>query len=137
MLPLYEDISLPLLLEIAERGGKTRPSDHRAGKNVYKALAEVFKLTREDLDVEVEGPPRESKWENMVRWVRKALVDGGYIDGSEWGAWKLTEKGWQAAKSRKMAEFSIEKTLKKTLSKLSPESKSELLEKLKEVGLLK
>jgi hypothetical protein len=69
MLPKYEAIYLPLLLEIAERGGKTRPSDHRGGKNVYDALALCFNLTKEDLDAVVDGPPVESMWENMVRWV--------------------------------------------------------------------
>ena len=134
MLPKYKDIYLPLLLEIAKRGGKTRPSDHREGRNVYDALAVHLKITKEDLDAVVEGPPPESKWENMVRWARKGLVDLGYLDGLEHGVWKLTEKGWEATKSKKM--FASISELLKLLSKGSPEAKSEIEEILKKAGVL-
>lgn len=56
MLPKYRDIYLPLLLEIAKRGGKSRPSDHQEGKTVYEALALALNLKREDLDIELEEP---------------------------------------------------------------------------------
>jgi len=139
MLPPYKDIYLPLLLEIAERGGKTRPSEHRAGKTAYEALALALNLKREDLDMEVKEPehPKRNKWENMVRWARKDLVDLGYLDGSEWGVWKLTEKGWEATKSKKMfPSMSISKLLS-LLPKGSPEAKSEIEKILKKAGVLK
>ena len=108
---------------------KYRPSDHRAGKNVYETLAEVFELTREDLDAVVEGPPVESKWENMVRFAKRNLVDMGCMDGLEWGVWKLTEKGWKAAKSKIIPGLE-EKLIRDQLSKLSPSAKAEILKLL-------
>jgi hypothetical protein len=136
MLPKYRDIYLPLLLEIAERGGNTRPSDHREGKTVYEALALALKLKREDLDMELEEPghAKHSKWENMVRWARNDLVTLGYLDGSEWGVWKLTERGLEAAKSKKM--FAPMRELLLLLSKGSPEAKSEIEKILKKAGVL-
>jgi hypothetical protein len=152
MLPPYEAIYLPLLLEIAERGGKTPPSDHRGGRNVYDALAVCFNLTREDLDAVVEGPPVESKWENMVRWARRKLVDMEYIDGSEWGVWKLTEKGWKAAKSKRIPDLKMDEMVIKSILELPLSIRSEcakvvadhakeagdieLLERLRKAGLL-
>lgn len=136
MLPKYRDIYLPLLLEIAKRGGKTRPSDHREGKTVYEALALALNLTREDLDIELDEPgtAKHGKWENMVRWARNDLVTLGYIDGSEWGVWKLTESGLEAAKNKKM--FASISELVKLLSKGSPEAKSEIEKILKKAGVL-
>ncbi len=152
MFPRYEAIYLALLLEIAERGGKTRPSDHRGGRNIYDALAVRFNLTREDLDVVVEGPPVESKWENMVRWARRKLVDMGCIDGLEWGVWKLTEKGWEAAKSKRIPDLKLDEKLVKNILGLPLSLRSEfvkviadhakkagdieLLERLRKAGLL-
>src|SRR4030043_895700 len=126
MLPQYEAIYLPLLLEIVERGGETRPSDHRGGRNVYDALAIYFNLTKEDLDAVVEGPPVESKWENMVRWARRKLVDMGCIDGSEWGAWKLTKKGWEAAKSKRIPDLNLDEKIIKNILKLPLSARSEI-----------
>jgi restriction endonuclease Mrr len=126
MLPRYEAIYLPLLLEISERGGKARPGDHRDGRNVYDALAVFFNLTREDLDAVVEGPSVESKWENMVRWARRKLVDMGCIDGSEWGVWKLTEKGRKAAKSKRIPDLKIDEKLIKSILELPLSARSEV-----------
>ena len=151
MLPLYKAIYLSLLLEIAERGGKTRPSDHREGRNIYEALAVSFNLTKEDLDAEVEGLPKRSKWENMVQWARRKLVDMGYIDGSEWGDWKLTEKGWKVIKSKRIPDFKLDNRLIKNILGLPSSTRLEiakliadhakkvgdikLLERLRNVGL--
>ncbi len=98
MLPSRESIALQLILEIAGRGGEARPSEHREGENAYQALAEIFRLTREDIDAEVKSG--ENKWENEVRWVRKKLVDEGYMDPSDWGVWKLTDKGQEVKVNR-------------------------------------
>lgn len=70
-----------------------------------------------------------------MRWAGKDLVDLGYLDGSEWGVWKLTEKGWEAAKSKKM--FASPSELSSLLSKVSPEAKSEIERILKKAGVLK
>ncbi len=104
MLPAYRDICLPLLLEIAKRGGKTRPQEKRNGTTVYESLAIYFSLTRQDLAAEVNEPGagKRNKWENMVRWARKDLVDWGYIDNSQRGIWRLTEKGLKAAAEKRI-----------------------------------
>jgi len=97
MLPEYKEIQIPLLRELARRGGQSKPSDKRMGKSIYDALADYFKLTEADLDREVFESTNDtyrSKWKNMIRWVRNDLVKRGLIDNSEWGVWRLTERGW-------------------------------------------
>ena len=96
MLPEYKEIQIPLLRELARRGGQSKPSDKRMGKSIYDALADYFKLTEADLDREVFESTNEtyrSKWKNMVRFARKDLVKKGLIDNSERGVWRLTESG--------------------------------------------
>jgi len=96
MLPTYTVVRLPLILEIAKRGGRTHPSE------VYEALAIYFNLSQEDLDKESEditAGRKESKWRNWVRWVRKDLVKLGFIipSNGERGVWELTDKGKEVA----------------------------------------
>lgn len=100
MFPPFEDICLPLLLEIAERGGETQPSACREGRNIFDALAVRFKLTDEERNDVLPSPHNdENRWEAMVREVARNL--GGYIDSQEWRVWKLPEKGWEAVNSKK------------------------------------
>jgi hypothetical protein len=101
MLPLYQDIELPLLRELLLRGGASRPGDCRNGKNVYEALGEHFSLTKEDYEAEVIEPKtgaHRSKWENMVRFARRRCVDRGQIDNLTHGVWALTADGERDAR---------------------------------------
>lgn len=90
MFPTYREIEGPLLNELRLRGGAARPSDRRSGRTVYQALADHFKLSADDLGETIyeNGQPR-SKWENMVRYARRSLVDQGKIDNSQRGVWNL------------------------------------------------
>ena len=93
MLPMYAEIEVPLLRELAKRGGSARPADRGAsGKSVYGALAEHFRLTEADLSEVVyeDGKPR-SKWENMVRYAVRSLRKTGEIEkGGAHGVWAIT-----------------------------------------------
>ena len=90
---MYAEIEVPLLRELAQRGGSARPSDRGAsGKSVYEALADHFSLTAADLSEVVYeyGKPR-SKWENMVRYaVRSLRKTGGIERGGAYGVWSIT-----------------------------------------------
>ena len=100
MLPKYKEIYIPLLRELARRGGRSKPSDKSMGKSIYEALAAYFDLTEADLDKQVFEPSNNtyrSKWKNMVRFTRNDLVKKGLIDNSERGVGRLTESGWSKA----------------------------------------
>jgi len=96
MLPKYKEIYIPLLRELARRGGRSKPSDKSMGKSIYEALAAYFDLTEADLDKQVFEPSNNtyrSKWKNMVRLARNDLVKKGLIGNFERGVWELTERG--------------------------------------------
>ena len=87
--PSYKDIELPLLNEIARRGGQAKPSE------LYAPLAEVFHLTQEDLKVK-RSSQRDTRWKNDVQFVRKVLVEQGELyptSSSGHGVYKITRKG--------------------------------------------
>jgi len=96
MFPKYEEIQIPLLTEIAKRGGKVYPSDKNSkGQTVYEALAEYFDLSPEAVNFEIyesDGKAR-SKWKNIVRWTRNDLVKKGFMSSANRGIWELTELG--------------------------------------------
>ena len=102
MLPKYREIQNPLLLEIFNRGGRIRPKDKYHGKNIYESLADYFKLSEEELSLEVDEPSQgksRNKWENMVRWTRNDLVKKGLLSKKERGIWILTEKACKNLRS--------------------------------------
>lgn len=91
MFPTYREIETPLLDELRRRGGRARPVDRDAhGRTIYEALADHFRLTPQDLrETITENGKQRSKWENMVRYARRHLVDLGHIDNSVYGVWRL------------------------------------------------
>ncbi len=96
MFPKYQEIQIPLLHELKNRSGMSRPSDKNTdGKTIYEALADEFGLTN-DLRVlqiyEADGTPR-SKWENMVRWTRNDLRKKNFLDSPSHGIWRITDLG--------------------------------------------
>ena len=93
MLPSYAEIEVPLLREIALRGGSARPSDRGIlNKSVYEALADHFRLTEADLgEMVYEDGKQRSKWENMVRYAVRSLRKTGEIEkGGAYGVWVIT-----------------------------------------------
>lgn len=110
MFPKYQEIELPLLFEIAIRGGSVKPIDHdQYGRSLYDALADYFNLSEDArifLIFEKDGTPR-SKWENMVRWARKELKEKGLITSSKRGVWSISSEG-----ERIVGEFETEELTK-------------------------
>ncbi|MCK9389159.1 MAG: winged helix-turn-helix domain-containing protein, partial [Sulfuritalea sp.] len=92
MLPVYNEIYIPLLAEIRSRGGRSKPRDkNRHGQTIYTALAEYFALTQADLNEKVleEDGTARSKWENMVRWARNDLKKKGLLLAPSHGVWAV------------------------------------------------
>lgn len=95
MFPKYDEIQVPLLRELARRGGQSGPSDIGPnGKDVYEVLADHFELSEEARDAAISESGR-SKWKNMVRWARNDLKKAGYLDAPRRGVWAVSEKGWE------------------------------------------
>ncbi len=55
--------------------------------------------------------------------------------GSEYGVWRLTERGWEAAKSKQI--FATVSQWEKLISSATPEAKAEIETILKKAGVLK
>jgi len=96
--PSYKEIEIPLLIYINQRGGEITP------KECYTYLAKEFELTPQEISLQLSEATvtdrAESKWNNMVQWARKSLVDRGYLlnaKQSGFGKWKITETGKQKA----------------------------------------
>lgn len=91
MYPKYKDIQIPLLLEIRNRGGSTKPSAlDDSGKSVYEKVADYFGLSEELRRRTLNETDNRSKWENIIQWVRNDLRKLGFIDNSQKGIWSLT-----------------------------------------------
>ncbi|MBJ7901588.1 MAG: hypothetical protein GC158_17100 [Cyanobacteria bacterium RI_101] len=100
MFPSLTDIEIPLLKELAKRGGSVRPSSQDAnGKNVYEALADYFGLTQEERERLGRFHTTQRKyrnlWENEVQYVRRNLVDKKLISNKERGVWTITPKAYE------------------------------------------
>lgn len=132
MLPKESEVYVPLLLEIEKRGGSTAPSDKFNSKNVYEALADYFKLTHKDLDEETKD--KAIKWNNVVLWARKKLVDLCHISNAEHGVWTLTERGAEAAKIIRENCPSISSTAANTTNHKYIKNKKEIYNRLLDSG---
>jgi restriction system protein len=99
--PTQKAVEIPLLKVIEKLGGEAKPQD------VYPLVAELFpELTKEDLAERLPSSASTVKWWNLVQWARQRLVEGGEIDGSTRGVWRLTEKGRKAIGSGAVAGVS-------------------------------
>ena len=92
--PSYKEIEIPLLVYINLQGGEVTPKD------CYAHLAKDFELSNEETSLSLSEATytdrSEPKWNNMVQWARKSLVDDGYLlnaKQSGFGKWKLTDAG--------------------------------------------
>lgn len=97
MFPKYSEIYLPLMVELARRGGHSKPSDkNKEGQTVYEALADYFELSEEARTLTISDDSNgnvRSKWNNMVRWARNDLKKFGHLDASQYGIWRLSATG--------------------------------------------
>jgi len=78
----------PIIEVLKELGGSGRSGE------VTDAVIE--KLNIPDAEVEETISSGQSRVKNQIHWARMALVKLGIIDASQWGVWRLTEKGTQA-----------------------------------------
>lgn len=90
--PSKNEIELPLLRVIVERGGQAKPSE------IYDVLAAHFGLLLEQRVAKSRTAPSQSqsKWENDVQDVRNSLVKNGELAPtgvSGFGIWRITLKG--------------------------------------------
>lgn len=101
MFPKYSEIQIPLLRELAKRGGSSEPSERGPqGRTVYAALADYFDLSETARDTEIPASGR-SKWKNMVRWARNDLKKKGLLSSPRRGVWKVSEQGWKVLRREK------------------------------------
>ena len=84
-LPTAGKVSIPLLLEIYERGGEIRPKD------IYSKLANRMNLS--DSNIKETKPDGRNKWRNIVQWSKQYNVLRGRIESPTYGIWKITQKG--------------------------------------------
>ena len=82
----------PILQVLEDMGGRGRPIQLLPA--VKKRLES--RMSAFDLETLTTGGPR---WEKSAHWARFALVEDGYLDGSEHGWWKITPKGRSALKN--------------------------------------
>lgn len=85
-IPSRENIHLPVLKVINDAGGSVRPSEAISKvMELYPAMTDVDKASR--------TPNGQNRINLRIRWARKDLVLDGYVDGSTYGIWKITDKG--------------------------------------------
>lgn len=88
MIPEQKCIEIPLLEVLVELGGQGKP------KQIYPLVTKKFNEIRDE-DLAEILPSGGNKWTNRIQWVRQKLVSNQEIDGSNYGSWRITEKGRQ------------------------------------------
>jgi restriction system protein len=83
-LPEFATWINPLLAALRELGGSARP------REVVDRLAQDQRVPDAVLDRENQGGV--SRFSNQVHWARFYLAEAGFIDRSQRGVWRLTEK---------------------------------------------
>jgi len=84
-IPSQKDIRIPLLHLIHAKGGEVRRQE------ACEMLANYFGLTEEELEELYSSGNKV--FEHRVSWVRFKLCSEGFLNGSTYGLWKITEKG--------------------------------------------
>ena len=82
----------PILMALNKLGGRDRPI--KLLPLVKKQL--ISRLSSIDFENLPTGGPR---WEKTAHFARLALVEDGFIDGSDFGWWAITRKGKEALKN--------------------------------------
>jgi restriction system protein len=83
-LPEFATWINPLLTSLRELGGSARP------REVVDRVARDQRVADAVLDRENQGGV--SRFTNQVHWARYYLAEAGFIDRSQHGVWRLTEK---------------------------------------------
>ena len=86
----------PLIVALRDLGGSATPEETR------KKIIENEDLSQEEI-TETRGKTGARRFDNNVAFARNYLKDTGYIDGTTWGIWKLTEKGWKVDMTGELA----------------------------------
>src|SRR5687768_429565 len=86
-LPEFATWINPLLSALRDLGGTARP------REVVDRIAKDKRVPDAILDQENQGGV--SRFSNQVHWARYYLAEAGFIDRSQHGVWRLTEKGQQ------------------------------------------
>jgi 5-methylcytosine-specific restriction protein B len=86
----------PLIEALKDLGGSGTPAE---------AVEKIISNCKLDNDIisQTRGKNNSNKFTNDVAWARNYLKDEGYIDGSEHGIWKLTERGWYVQMNNELA----------------------------------
>jgi len=100
MFPSQKDMEIPLLQELARRGGSAKPNSQDAsGKNVYESLADYFDLTQEEREqlgrYHITKGQYRNIWINEVQQVRRRLVSQELVSNEKYGTWTITPKACQ------------------------------------------
>lgn len=85
-IPKDNEIEIPLLHLIYSLGKEVKPS------NIYSILEDYFKLTDEERK-KLQKSGKDTVFRNRIKWARQALVNKGFLDGSQRGIWKITDAG--------------------------------------------
>lgn len=83
--PEFSRFLNPLLLALRSLGRSGRPAE------VCEHIAKSLNLGSDELDAVLKNG--QSRFENQVAWARYYLAQRGFIDSSQYGVWRLTEKG--------------------------------------------
>jgi hypothetical protein len=76
----------PLIKALKDMGGAGKP------KQIKQHIIKSYNLPK-DITEKTRGKQGKSAFYNELYWSRQELVESGFLDRSEHGIWKLTEKG--------------------------------------------
>jgi 5-methylcytosine-specific restriction protein A len=104
--PAYEELELPLLKLIYERGGRVY---EMKASDTYDLLADYFNLSdlerKQTRDNLLNDGRNELVWNNRVQWARRKLNEYGYLSPSQRGLWKLSQEGVAKARTISTGKF--------------------------------
>ena len=100
----------PLLQALRDLGGSATP------QQVRERIKSNERLTEEETSV-VAGKNQVNQFENEVAFARMYLVKAGYIDGSVYGIWALTDEGKTVQMTEELASQIFRQVVKDTQEK--------------------
>lgn len=95
----------PLLQALRDLGGSATPQQARERIKINEHL------TKEETSV-VTGKSQVNQFENEVAFARMYLVKAGYLDGSVYGIWALTDEGKTVQMTEELASEIFRKVVK-------------------------
>lgn len=127
---------IPLVDALKEMDGRGTPDE------ACNAIAKNLDLSEEFVNKK-GGKSNQNIFKNQVAWARNYLRYEGYIDGSEKGIWKLTEKGFDSNLTPEQVNEMVKKWVKilqekrqgKNIEDDNPETFEDIDDK-EEIGML-